>query len=211
MSDDTSRIADEAESARTRISATLDELGDRLSPRRIVGDAVGSVQASGEHLLDEGMTFLRTHPIAIAATGVAVGIALIGGSKLRSAKVDFGDASESYSDYEDDYEEHAPVNTERFALLRGSGSKIGDNPVIAIVVGLAAGALLGALFPETERERRLLGTTSDRMAAAAKAAARAAREEIASVRDKAGDITSTAKSAVQSVVEAAKGELKTHG
>ncbi len=208
--DDTNQFAGEAEEARERISATLDELGDRLNPRRIVGDAVGSVQASGQELVHRGLDLARAHPIVLAAAGLALGVAAIGSTRIRGAKVDFGDASESYSDYDDDYEEHAPAGAsgERFALLRGGGPAVADNPLLAVVFGLAAGALIGALFPETERERRLLGASRDRLAAAARAAARTAREELVTAADKVGDVTSHARSAVQSVVDVVKTELK---
>jgi len=205
--DNTSSIAGEAQDTRDRIGATIDELQDRLSPRRIVGDAVDSVQASGQELLDKGLGLARAHPAAIAAVAVAAGLAVFGSQRLKHARVDLGDRNESYSDYDDDYADRVATEGEHFALLRESGSAVADNPLVAVLIGLAAGALLGALFPETERERRLLGASADRFSAAAKAAARTAREELSAVVGKAGDVTSQAKAAVQSVVDAAKGEL----
>ena len=206
MADDTTSFADEAEGTRERISATIDELQDRLSPRRIVGDAVGSVQSSGADLVNQGVALLRQHPLAFAAAGLAIGLVALGRNRLSHATVDLGETSEPYSDYDDDY---APQpTTERFALLRGkAGARVEDNPMVAIVVGIAAGALLGALFPETERERRMFGASASKVTAAAKAAVASAREELATARDKVADVTGHAKSAVQSVVGAAKSEL----
>ena len=192
--DTTSNIAVEAEDTRERISATLDELQDRLSPRRIVGDAVDSVQSGGADLLKSGLEAARAHPVSLAVAGVAIGLALLGGSRLRGARVNLGDDSESYSDYEDRYEsQRAQPASERFALLRGNTQAISGNPFIGVLVGLAAGALVGALFPETESERRLLGDAGERLAASA--------------RGKVNELTGQAQSAVQSVVDAAKGEL----
>ncbi len=205
--DDTNSIAGDAEDTRERISATIDELQDRLNPRRIVGDAVDSVQASGQELIDKAIGMAKAHPAAIAAVGVAAGLAVFGSQRLKHARVDLGDRSESYSDYDDDYNDRDAPVPERFALMRDSSSAVSDNPLVAVLVGLAAGALLGALFPETERERRLLGASADRFSAAAKAAARTARDELSAVAGKAGDVTSHAKAAVQSVVDAAKSEL----
>lgn len=208
----TSQIAGEAEMTRKRISATIDELQDRLNPRRIVGEAVGSVQASGTELLNTGLGAARAHPVLLASAGVAVGLALLGSRKLRGAKVNFGDQSELYSDYDDDYDDRPSVGdggTERFALLRGANAVTGDNALIGVVVGLAVGAVIGALFPETERERRLLGASADRLGAAARTAAKTAREELGVAGEKVADVAAQAKSAVQSVVEAAKSEL--HG
>ena len=211
MADTTGQIAGEAQHTRERIGATIDELQERLDPRRILADAVSSVQASGAGMLNSGFSLARAHPAVLAGAGIAVGLALFGDRKLRSAKVDLGDASGSYSDYDDDYDDRSvprEANTERFALLRQPATG-GDNPLIAVVVGLAAGALLGALFPETERERRLLGASADRLGAAARAAARTARDELGLAGEKVADAAAQAKSVVQSVVDAAKSEL--HG
>ena len=210
--DDTNTdYAGEAEDTRERIAATIDELQDRLNPRRIVGDAVGSVQAQGADLLNEGLRLVKAHPAIVAGAGLAIGIALLGNSKLRRAKVDLGDNYETYSDYDDDYSSNTgPVEGggERFALLRDrAGTSIEDNPLVAIIVGVAAGALLGALFPETASERRLMGEASGRVAAAARAAARTARDELATMGEKVADATGHAKAAVQSVVDAAKTEF----
>lgn len=203
----TSNFADEADDTRGRIAATIDELQDRLSPRRIVGDAVGSIQSSGSDLIDSGIRMLRGHPVAAIAAGLAVGIVVLGGSKLKAAKVDFGDDRESFSDFDDDYRSGESTGNERFALLRSrSGSTIEENPVIAVLVGLAAGALLGVLFPETEKERELLGASGDRLAKAARAAADAAREEFGTARAKVADVVDHAKGAVGSVVDTAKRE-----
>ncbi len=210
--DMTSHIAGEAQDTRERISATIDELQERLSPRRILSDAVESVQASGTELLNSGLGLARAHPAVLAGAGIAIGAAMLGNRKLRGAKVNLGDQSESYSDYDDDYDDRAgggEVGGEHFALQRQSSSPLSDNPLIAVAIGLAAGALLGALFPETERERRLLGASADRLGAAARAAARTAREELGVAGEKVADVAAQAKSAVQSVVDAAKGEL--HG
>jgi hypothetical protein len=206
---DTTTIANDADDTRERIAATIDELQDRLNPRRIVGDAVGSVRETGNDLIDQGMAIARTHPAAIAAGVLAMGIVALGRDRLSRATVDLGD-TETYSDYDDSYTSHGPTSAvgERFSLLRGeAGERIGDNPLIAVLVGLAAGALLGALFPETARERELFGTSSERIKAAALAAARTAKDEFATARAKVDDVASQARGAVTSVVGAAKSEL----
>ena len=210
MTDDsaTNNFADEADDTRERIAATIDKLQDKLNPRRIVGDAVGSMQSSGASLISNGGRLLQDHPFAAIAAVVGIGVAILGQGKLRRATVNLGDEHESYSDFEDDYQDNARTS-QRFALTRQAASgTIEDNPVVAVVLGLAAGALLGYVFPETEKERELLGASSDRLKAAARAAAGAAREELSTARDKVGDVANHAKSAVHSVVGAAKQELQ---
>ena len=182
--DTTSDIAGEAEDTRERIAATIDALQDRLSPRRIVSDAVDSVQSQGADLLDDGLRFVKAHPAIIAGAGLAVGVVLLGGSRLRKARVDMGEGYESYSDYDDDYASNENAagsrGTERFALMRGRAEGgVHESPLVAIFVGLAGGALLGALFPETESERRLLARANGRFGNVARAVARTTRSEFA--------------------------------
>ena len=208
---DTSQIEVEAEDTRERIAATIDELQGRLDPRRIVGDAVSNVSSQGSDLIEEAVRLLRAHPVAAAGLGIAVGLAFLGQNRLKRATVDLGEAYESYSDYDDDYSpaKAGDAKGQRFALLRGkAATRVEDNPMVAVVVGLAAGALLGAIFPETESERRLMATSSAKLGAAARAAADTARDELAVARSKVGDVAGHARSAVQSVVGAARSEFR---
>ena len=204
----TSNFADEADDTRERIAATIDQLQDRLNPRRIVGDAVGSMQSSGANLINSGGRLLHDHPIAAIAAVIGIGAAYLGRGKLQRATVNLGDDRETYSDFDDDYAPEAGTS-QRFALSRHkAGTTIEENPVVALVLGVAAGALLGYIFPETEKERELLSASSDRLKAAARAAAGTAKDELSTGWEKVGDVANHAKSAVQSVVGAAKSELE---
>lgn len=225
------QFAAEAEDARTRIASTIDEIQDRIDPRRIVGDAVDRVSGGGAHLFgqarDSVRDTVRAHPLALGAALAAVGVALLARKKLANATVNLGDELGDYTDYDDGFG-FAEVRPSRFdaedeaeagpgaavraqALASRTGVTVGENPVVAIVVGLAAGALLGALFPTTETERRVLGETGGKLGAAARAAARRAGDELDAaglsvdgVRARAGQ----ASRAVRSVVDAARDELK---
>jgi hypothetical protein len=53
---------------------------------------------------------------------------------------------------------------------------IDEAPLIALAGGLAAGALLAALLPRTESEKRALRPVGERLTGTAKAAASAAKE-----------------------------------
>lgn len=225
--EDTTIYETEAEATRDRIAATFDELQDRLSPRTLVRDAVGSVGDAGTELIDSARGLLRDHPMALAAGVLAIGLVLLGGSRLRGATVQLGNDLDGYVDYDDGYadtyqpEATTSDLTPRSARLAALGSRavdqVEDNPYAAIVAGLAAGALLGALFPASGAENRLLGQSSDRIGAAARAAARAAREQldqhglsVDGAREAAQRVASEAKSAVRSVADAARVELKAH-
>ena len=53
---------------------------------------------------------------------------------------------------------------------------IDEAPLLALAGGLAAGALLAALLPRTDAERRALRPVGDKLSGAAKSAASAAKE-----------------------------------
>ena len=57
-------------------------------------------------------------------------------------------------------------------MLRLQGSlqyMLQEQPLALAAIGIALGAAIGAALPSTERENQLLGQTSDKMAAKAKA------------------------------------------
>ncbi len=57
---------------------------------------------------------------------------------------------------------------------RRAGEGLEENPLAIALVGVAAGALIGALLPRTRREDELLGDQRDKLVGAGKAAAKAA-------------------------------------
>ncbi len=218
------RIAAEAEDARARIASTIDEIQDRLDPRRLVSDAVGRVQDSGREFTDRATSAVRAHPLALGAAVAAVGLALVARNRLSKARVDLGDDLRDYTDYDDGFgfaeghdigEAPAPVGERAQALVGKAGDTVAANPVVSILLGVIAGAALGAILPSSEAERKALGETGGRIGAAARAAARRASEELEaaglgldSVRTRASDAARQAKAAAQSVVSAVRDELK---
>ncbi len=187
MADDTGMIDPESQAdvARQKVASTIDELQDRLNPRRILGDAVERAQTQGNELAGQARDLVKAHPLAIGAIGIAIGLALFARSKLADAKVNLGDDFRGYTDYDDGYgavgippvkyddepgdDDVAPSMGRRVAALTGSaGGRVEENPLLSIVMGLAAGAVLGALFPATESESRMLKGSSDLLAGAAR-------------------------------------------
>nr|WP_310525204.1 DUF3618 domain-containing protein [Polymorphobacter sp.] len=206
--DPVGRFAAEAEEARTRVTSTIDEIQDRLDPRRIVGDAVDRVSGGGMQLAGQARDLAKAHPLALAAAIGAIGLALLARNKLNNATVNLGDDLGDYTDYDDgfgfaetqptrmyfdedgdadDVEPTPPVRRVRRvrvkaragAMAARAGESVDANPLVAIIAGLAAGAALGAMFPATEAERRALGETGGKLGAAARAAARRASDELA--------------------------------
>lgn len=69
---------------------------------------------------------------------------------------------------------------------------------------MAAGALLGLLLPRTRKEDQLLGETRDRLADAAKAAAKAAADTTRQQLDERGLTLDSAKAKIAEVGQQAK-------
>lgn len=180
----THSYAADVEASRARITATIDDLQNRLQPRALVGTAVeaafggaiGGVMGGGANLLGVLRRLFRDYPVATAAVGLAVGMALIGGNRISRASVNLGEEYEPYSDFEDDYSSAASgiVPEPDTAMV---GNPLANNPLATIIAGLAAGALLGALFPQSQAERRLASPIRDRARAAVRAAAGVAPAE----------------------------------
>lgn len=207
-----------AEVARTRVSTTIDDIQTRLDPRRVVGEAVARVQDSSRALATQAGEAAKAHPLAIGASVIALGLALLARNKLAGATVNLGDGTADYTDYDDGYADDglaAPTAPRAQALVSDARESVAASPGVAILMGLVAGAALGALLPVSEAERRTLGETGDRLGAAARAAARRAVEELDdagfsldSVKAKAGKASRKARAAAKSVADAARAELR---
>lgn len=78
------------------------------------------------------------------------------------------------------------------------------SPLTGALVGIAAGALLGLLLPRTRKEDELLGETRDRLAEAARAAAKAAADTTKQQLDERGLSVEGAKAKLAEVGQQAK-------
>jgi ElaB/YqjD/DUF883 family membrane-anchored ribosome-binding protein len=179
------RLAAESAAARARLSATIDEIQDRLDPRRIVGDAVDKVAGNGRQALTSIGDTVREHPVALGAGVIAIGLALLARNRLAHARVDLGDDLGAYTDYDDEFGyddtgltrladlDDEPPPPRRPMTARASET-VAENPVTSIIVGLIAGAALAALLPSTEAERRVMRDAGGRLGDAARRAVDAA-------------------------------------
>ena len=217
-SDPVEKAAAAADNARVRVTATIDEIQDRLDPRRIASEALDRLTNGSRALATQAGDTAKAHPLAIGTAVAALGLALLARNRLAHAKVNLGDGSTNYTDYDDDYAQPAAVAAapaRLHAVTERASETVHANPGVSIIAGLVAGAVLGAVLPTSEAERRTLGETGTRLSAAARAAARKVGDEldaaglsVDSVRSMANNVTSKAKTAALSVVDAAKAELK---
>ena len=86
---------------------------------------------------------------------------------------------------------------------------IDEAPLIALAGGLAAGALLAALLPRTESERRALRRIGDKLTGTAKAAASAAKDAGTSRLAELGLTPEKGRETLRSIFEGASDAAKT--
>lgn len=181
-------LASEAEAARARVAATIDDLQERINPRRIVGDAVDRATGNSLQALGVVREAAGAHPLAIGAAVAAIALALLARNRLAKAKINLGDNYRAYTDYDDGYDaaqtsaashdnHRADMTAPVAALAARASESIETRPIVSIIMGIAAGAAIGALFPATDAERRLLRETSGKLGAVARGAARRAVDE----------------------------------
>lgn len=149
------RHAAEADDARARMTATIDEIQERLNPRRIASDAFDKLTGGGLQLAGQAADAARAHPLALGAAAAAVGLALLARRGLSNARVNLGDDLAGYSDYEDGYgyaEARLLDDDDAPRPRRRVEAAVEANPVVSVFAGLAAGALLGLIFPAVADE-----------------------------------------------------------
>ncbi|MEI6485039.1 MAG: hypothetical protein WCO11_02105 [Sphingomonadales bacterium] len=157
----TATIEDLARAADDAGAALVDDagaLGDSLSPRRLIDDALDTVKARGSDLARGAGGAITSHPVAAGAVAVAIGLALYGANRISKAELDLDGEFENYSDYDDS----ALTGAAGDAGAGGDSAEaaralVRQNPVVSILAGVAAGAALALLFPVSQGERRSLG------------------------------------------------------
>lgn len=154
-------LARAADDAGARLADGVNELAGRLAPRQLADDAIALVRERGSALArDAGLALtgaVKTHPLVTAAAVGAVALAVVAGRRIATAELDIDRDLDGYTDYDDSGlagAAAAPAATVR-TLAK-------DNPLVAILGGLAAGAALALLFPASDAERRSLGALARR-------------------------------------------------
>ncbi len=185
MTDDTKLFEAEAAQTRDRIAATIDDLQARLSPKALVDSALGSLGAAGTHAVASVRGTAAQHPIVLGVAGLAVGVGLLATSRVARARVEYGDSYAAYADYDDGYAANLadgdpPAGRARAhldAIQHQAHATVDDNPLAVLAVGVATGALLGAVVPVSPVEASLFGEVNARFTAAGDAAVAAATSE----------------------------------
>lgn len=154
--EDLARAADDAGAA---LADEVNELTTSLTPRRIMDDALDVVKARGAGLARDAGDVVKSHPIATGAAVAAIGLALYAGSRISKAEIDLGNDLDTYSDYDDNGLAIAAESN----VAEEARELVKENPVVAILAGIAAGAALALLFPTSTAEKRSLGALARRL------------------------------------------------
>lgn len=182
-------------------------------------DTAGDYATSTKHTVSDGASRVRRGLFgfgrrAAAATGnarQAVGDRAAGASDrvremsedVRSLASEWSEGASGLADTARDQIHRAGESVQQQAMqMRGNTSQMfHDQPLIAGALGIAVGAVLGALLPLSRRENELMGETRDHLA---DQAMRYGGEAVEQAADAAKDIGSAA-------AEAAKGEAEKQG
>jgi ElaB/YqjD/DUF883 family membrane-anchored ribosome-binding protein len=179
----------ETEQTRAEIADTLDELRARMTPGHILDQLTdrmnaGATAAFARNLRDQAVN--NPLPVALLGTGLAwlmvagrrsSGGGDRGGQEAANEAAE-GAAAETTAEATDAIRDKAGAMAEtmqrkgaatKAAAQRTlqSGSTLIDfcreQPLVLAGVGIAMGAIIGALLPATAAENRLMGETSDRV------------------------------------------------
>lgn len=188
----TTPYANDADRQREKLSGTVEELQDRLSPRRVLEDAADAAQdraaqlaqAAGEHKLALGLIGASVGLIFLARKAATAprdpnaepNVLQRGLDTLRETGTSVsGAASETLQSARERTAELAQqAKLKAGEVTQLAGENMNTSPLAGVVLGLAAGALAGLLAPRTDTENGLVGEHRDRFADAARDAIKAA-------------------------------------
>jgi len=136
-------LASTADQTRAQVGARLSELRERTQPAVLADEAIDYAATQGKALASRAKTAAAAHPLAIGAGVAAIGLALLARHQLSRAKLDLDDQNGDYTDYDDSFSSST-------AMQDAEEEAAPQNALVSVLIGLAAGALLGALSPQKD-------------------------------------------------------------
>jgi ElaB/YqjD/DUF883 family membrane-anchored ribosome-binding protein len=188
MGQRTDEIRHDIERTRGDLSASLDELGDRVSPRRIAQRRVSGIRG--------GLTSMRHTVMGSPDGGGLRGSMQAAGEQASSMGSRAGDMASGAAEQLRDAPEMVRDNVQ-------------GNPLAAGLIAFGGGLLLGSLLPPTERERQMASAVAGQLEPAIEQAKDAAQEMRTNMQDSvqtaAEHVKEQASTAAQEVKNEAKG------
>lgn len=214
-------IRADIEETREEMGGTLDALGDRLDPNRLmneakenvreatigrVEDAVGAAGETAKGATDMVMETIRRNPIPAALVGIGAFLLWRNRADTSSTRDPYrppmtrrvgriaGDAASTAGDA---VGQVAATTSEAAGQVAETGRAAADevgwrfermmetSPLAVGAAAVGAGALVGALIPETPQEREMLGEASQQVAGTVRDTVSQAMDKVEEQADKA--------------------------
>jgi hypothetical protein len=205
----------DAERDRERMGETLDAIGDRLSPERVVERRKAAV----------GQGFRRMREAVMGSPGYvepATQRARQGAQNAASTAADAArEGAQNVASTAADAARSAAENMRQAPQMLADQTR--GNPLAVGVIAFGAGMLVATLFPKTETEQQLIGDARPTIDRAKEELQGTGRELAADMRDHAKDaaqqvgeagkeaatnVTEQTKSSAQEVAQQAKGQAQ---
>ena len=155
--DDTTALETETEDTRDRIATAIDGLQDCLSPTAIVDRTIEQITSTGSEAVASVKQSFVAHPAMFAASGAAIGLAVLLRGRASAKKPLEHDLSSDV--------QHTPALTQRPGQQLAAGR--GREPLLGAVFSAVAGAVLAQILPVSAAKRQLLDTSDHTLATVA--------------------------------------------
>lgn len=173
---DPDQLEREIDAQRRHVSSLIGALENRLSPGELASTVFGAGKDGGKEFATNLSHAVRANPVPALLT--ASGMLWLYAQRDRPIQRDPYEETSAEGPGMRDRMSGKWDSTKGKAKLKAHEARIGfdnmleDNPVALGALGIAAGAMLGAILPSTEAEDRWMGDMRDRVADDFKAGAR---------------------------------------
>lgn len=191
---DPDEIERDVREIRAEMSETLRRIEDRLSPKQLLHQVTGGARVFGEGSATMAKNLgsaVRDNPVPLLLIGAGIASLMVSQRRdsesattegethrvVSSLRSKGGAVRERAAHVRDKVSDagHRAREVAHDARVRGQ-TIVEEQPLVLVGLGLAAGALLAAFLPMTEKEHRTVGRARDRIVDRGKEVARGARE-----------------------------------
>lgn len=167
----TAEIESDIRRTRDRMGHEIEAIGDKFRPERITQRAKDAVSRKGANVFRTA----KENPLPAAI--VALGLTLLFRARAKENDRDMEGNGHGFTDKTRELAGNAKEKVQEKA--KRTGNKLQEffesNPLIAGAGVVVLGAAVGALIPETEKEKRLMGNARDEIVEKAKGVAQHAQ------------------------------------
>lgn len=174
---DPDQLQREVDAQRQHVTSLIGALENRLSPGELASTVLGAGKDGGKEFATNLSHAVRANPVPALLT--AGGMLWLYAQRDRPIQRDPYEASAEGPGVRDKLtgkwsETKGKASLKAHDARMGFDNMLEDNPIALGALGVAAGAMLGAILPATESEDRWMGEMRDRVAEDVKSGAREA-------------------------------------